>query len=226
MAFKDEKVETHPSFGLIGFTRTNGGHQRFFGSPLDNHMTHITMRVYTGVQAITDDKGMERYHARGVPSVEVRMTAAQFAELLTTMNVGFGVPCTVTCDHHKSVEAVPDRKQSHEAIRESYEKLIKEAADKLREERDKLAATLATSKISQKTQQAILGAFNSAVSDMALNAPYRLELFEEATQAVAKAAKAEVDAFMTHAVQAAGIKAIKTEGGVLALPKPKENDDE
>lgn len=224
--YGDEKVETHPSFGLIGFNRSNGGHQRFFGSPLDNHQTYMTMRVYTGVKAITDDTGQERYYAPNKPSVEVRMTAAQFAEMITSMNVGFGVPCTVTCDHHESVEKTPVRKQSHEAVRESYEQLIRKSADGLREERRKLAATLAASKMSQKLQEKILAPFDAAIMDMSSNAAYRLELFEEAAQKVVGAAKAEVDAFMTHAIHVAGIKAIKAEGGVLSLPSTKEKDDE
>ena len=87
--------ESHPAWGMVEFSRVeHGGPCRLFGSSLTNHGTTIILRVWEASRK--HDCGQDWYHGSiRKELIAVEMSAAQFAGLLTTMNVGNGVPCTI-----------------------------------------------------------------------------------------------------------------------------------
>ena len=60
------------------------------------------------------------------------MTEAQFAELLTSMNVGFGVPCTIAAINCQQVEPPPEGVLSEaELVHEDIKQKAAELSDRL-----------------------------------------------------------------------------------------------
>jgi len=57
------------------------------------------------------------------------LSAAQFAELLTTMNVGSGVPCTRYIEG-KRIQDPPDMKLEVEKVQDSFKQDMKDLAEK------------------------------------------------------------------------------------------------
>jgi hypothetical protein len=103
----DRKEYKHPSYGMIAFNRSMGGRPtRLFGSPLEEH--YGTVRVVIGTGTRIHESNMDRYHGslRG-EHIEVEMSAAQFAEVLTSMNQGSGIPCTIRYINGKPIEDPP-----------------------------------------------------------------------------------------------------------------------
>ena len=96
MPFDDEEVEAHPCYGMISVHRQTGGHTKLFGSPLDSHPSTIAITI----------REAERHHnlssdwffARK-PIIEIDLSPMQYAEMITTPNVGSGVPCTIRYRH-------------------------------------------------------------------------------------------------------------------------------
>ena len=84
MSDKDE-ILTHPSYGMVQFSRVTGGNCRLFGSALEGHNHRIELRIFEAEMHIDHDLHMERPYGKG-QIIEVALSAAQFAELLTTMN--------------------------------------------------------------------------------------------------------------------------------------------
>ena len=103
----EEPKEKHPAYGMVGFYRVSGNPGRLFGSSLKNHESYIALRIGTGERIHSN--GWDRYYGslRG-EHVEVMLSSAQFAELLTSMNVGNGVPCTIAYLGGKKVERAPE----------------------------------------------------------------------------------------------------------------------
>ena len=78
-------VTTHPSFGIAKFSRHSCSHpQSLFGSSI-GHENTITLTI-SRADHIRSDSSYDRYYEKG-QIIEVEMSAAQFAEMITTMNM-------------------------------------------------------------------------------------------------------------------------------------------
>lgn len=81
----------HPSFGMLSFSRAHGGHSNLFGSSIQHRDTiHMVLKEGTVSRDLNED-----WYFGGPEIVEVEMSQSQFAELITSMNMGSGVPCTI-----------------------------------------------------------------------------------------------------------------------------------
>jgi hypothetical protein len=212
----EESRETHPAYGMIGFSRvTNGGvytKHKLFGSSLDNHPTTIRLQIKHAERQ--HGLGHDRYYAKG-KIVEVELSAGQFAELLTTMNMGDGVPCTIRYADGKPIEEIPAQRMEVERVREGFEKDMKRVGKKLRTFMDSAKETLAKKNLTKDDREQLMSQLRMFVQEMESNVPFALTSFEEATDKVVNHAKAEVDAFMTTAVMNAGFKSLALQGGEI-----------
>lgn len=212
----NEIVERHPSYATIRIHRTQGGNARLFGSPIRDHQH--TIRISVAAAERIHSLGCDRYYEHGgLPIMQVEMTAAQFAELITTVNSD-SVPCTLRIRDRVRVEDPPDDvKVEADLVREKFAADVKDALTKLRPAMAAVEAILAKKSLTNADRTAArrgLEQFERLISDMA---PFMLDQFEEATQRITTAAKIEVDAFMTSVIVAAGLKAIN-EHGLDAVP--------
>lgn len=204
----EDREERHESFGQVSFSRLQG-RKTLFGSHLPAHESFIALRINRTTKLV-DDTGLERFHADTRPLIEVYLSPAQFAELLTTMNVGSGVPCTLSQVAGEQMAGVPDDiEASHANVRKAFADRIKSTV-KLINGAVAEGKTLAQSKVFTKTKaKEFLSVLEKVSREVTVNAPYFLELFQESAEKVVNAAKAEVDAFTTHAVMSAGFKSLR-----------------
>lgn len=225
----DEEKQTHPAFAMVGFSRRQGNPGRLFGSALEHHESYVCLSIRRAERI--RESGYDRFFGgiRG-DLIEVDLSAAQFAELLTTMNVGMGVPCTLRSFDAKKVEPIPDDDTLEvEHVRQSFAKKMRGLADKCKDDVKEVKELLAKKNLTQADRAAILSKMESVMQEVSSNTPYMLQLFEEASEKVVSHAKAEVDAFITTNVVAEGLRAIKerVEAAPKALPAAKkEGDDE
>lgn len=197
--------ESHPSYGMIGFYRTPG-HTRLFGSRLPSHNNYITLRIQTATRRFSH--GEERVSgAGGRQIVEVAMSSVQFARLLTEMNMGDGVPCTLRyVDGVKRPEVSETPPELHEAT--------EEARARVAAIREKTAADIAsvrelmTGKVPKKVQEAVESILQSHLNHVTSSVPFWSQRVEEAASRASAEAKAEVDAYVTSAVHKAGLAAM------------------
>jgi hypothetical protein len=89
---RGEVTRRHPAFGMIGAYRSTGGYVRLFGSHVE-HGSFVTIKLCTAEERF--DLHHEWFHADKVVA-EVRLSEAQWATFVTAMNVGDGVPCTMS----------------------------------------------------------------------------------------------------------------------------------
>ena len=93
----------HPSFGMLSFSRAHGGHSNLFGSSIQHRDTiHMVLKEGTVSRDLNED-----WYLGGPEIVEVEMSQSQFAELITSMNMGSGVPCTIKFIKGKDVSLNP-----------------------------------------------------------------------------------------------------------------------
>lgn len=207
----------HPSYGIVRISRTTGGPGalRLFGSPLAAH--YGTIRLTIGAARWIHDGHRDTYYGnlRG-EHIEIEMSAAQFADMITSLNVGSGTPCTIRHLAGTSIPPPPDDATEAEHIRDSFEGSLNKyraKAHTYRKEIEKL-----TGKLPVKVQNEIRIALDVIEDQLTANVPFIVKQFQEATSKITTAAKAEVDAFVTGVVRAAGLEAIA--GGKLPALLP------
>ena len=82
----------HPSFGTIAVSRVTGSYPRkFFGSDVEPcNYIEIVIRDAEQQRSLNNDWVIGRNQI-----ISLRLTPLQYAEMLTNLNCGTGVPCTI-----------------------------------------------------------------------------------------------------------------------------------
>ena len=217
----DDKVFQHESYGMIGYSRTShgGATTHLFGSAIDKHFSTIRIRIRTAERR--HHLSMDWFHAND-QIIDVELSAAQFAEFITTANMGDGVPCPIRAVNGRRMEDPPAELVEAAEVREGFTAQCKALGARLAKVSASVDSILTGSKFGKPEKDAIRGALAGIVQEVRANLPFVMDQFQEATGRVVTAAKAEADAFLTHAVARAGIKAIKSNGGVVQLGTGEE----
>ena len=217
----DEFDREHASYGILHISRgTSTSALRLFGSPLATHYASIRLTISKGkwIHGLHHD----RYYGMNKDFIEVEMSAAQFADAITSLNMGSGTPCTIKYVGGERVPEPPDHATEAEHIRDTFEDSIGKFAEKAHTYRKRIDEL--TSKLSSKAREEIRIALDVMEQQLTSNVPFVVKQFQEATTRVTTAAKAEVDAFVTGVIRSAGLQSI-AEGRLPSLLPGGTKDD-
>lgn len=224
-------IETHPSFAMASLTRwTSGGGRSFFGSAVEPH-AGVSLSIHMSEKH--RNLSNHWYHATG-EIVEINMTEAQFAQMITSFNIGGGVPVTLSHISKSVVAQLPDG-IIPECPEVSERKLIdtefKEDMSQLMHDVEKLVARAKTfqdkptiNKADRKEFASIAEQILHAVKS---NVPFVQQQFNEALDKTVTHAKADVDAFVSNLMRQAGVEALADKVRVLnvrLLPEDTQPD--
>lgn len=192
MAVFDNEREEHPSYGMLGFYRQTGGCRHLFGSSLENHRDTICLRLKRG--AVRRDLNQDWYYG-GEELFEVRMSYTQFAGLITAMNVGDGIPVTITRIGGELVEDPPFTDKTEQHLNE-----FKHHLDKTHEETRNLINMVMAKfhekkAFTKKEQEDILSTLSHIAMNIGCNADFHLSQFQEQMDKTVTEAKGDIEAF-------------------------------
>jgi hypothetical protein len=195
--------ETHPAGALIQISRCSGK-AHLFGSDFD-HQHYITLKITPA----TTHRSLARtwYMGKLKPYVEVAMSAAQFAEAITTLNVGMGVPCTMR--HLQGHEKFPDIEPISQ--RPTFEAEGGQAISDSVSAIDEALVALDDAKLSARSKSDIAGKLNKAKARLKDRLPFLVEAYKEHLDDVEQQAKTEIAAYADH---------VRNELGVAVLSNP------
>lgn len=201
----DFKKETHESYGMLQFLRTNGGNTSLFGSSIQHNHT-IRMRLKHG--EVQRGLNTDWYHANG-EIVDVEMSQTQFAELISSLNCGSGVPVTIRHLNGKRMEDcifTNKRIQFEEEFSEKMKKIsagLKKLTEQSKEIlKDKKNVTIAERKT-------ILNQISNLESEIGSNIPFMSSMFNEQMDKTVTEAKGEVDAFVSGKINQLGLEKLE-----------------
>lgn len=237
---REEFVETHESFGMLQISRQTvmqgvGGNlnaprgANLFGSDI-LHSNLISLRVARGERHRSLHHDMNMARSEGL--IEVVMSEVQFAQAITSMNLGSGVPCTINRFLGEGMENCPERTKMQEVHAEFKEDMKKIGAKitRLKESVVNVLDAKGPLKAGEKRELANLMA--SLLQDIESNMPFMAEQFSETVEHIMVQAKGEIEAHITGVVQRAGLKAMAEKGlegevpPMVALPSGKEQQRE
>lgn len=119
---------SHESYGQIRFSRING-HNRFYGSELEQD-NYVELTV--NKSECEKDLSKDWYYDTG-QLVRLRMTSNQFAELITSMNVGSGVPCTLEYINGVKIAPLPKVENRKEVTHRQFKDRMVEFSNKIKD---------------------------------------------------------------------------------------------
>lgn len=206
-----EREERHESFGMIQINRVSGGrgHTRLFGSHISYHNNTIVIRVYRAVRAFS--LSTERFFTDGrMPIVEIELSPAQFAEAITSLNAGAGLPCTIREVEGVHMEDLPDEHvPENQVIRNAFKEDVEGLRLDLQKQLEELDAILDKKRLNKADRSAIRSIVGNAVRLIDDHAPFVVRVFGESVAKTVTTAKAEVEAFVTNALVNAGMATFK-----------------
>ena len=210
----DEK-EDHESYGIIGLSHTScSSGVPLFGSSI-KHDRWITLKI----KKADVQRGLKQDWYHGNESIiEVAMSAAQFAQFITTPNVGDGIPCTIKRLGNKGMEEPPYRGQNeifNEELKEDFRKAM-EDSDELLTSADEMLTSKGPMKVADKKK--LHSKISSLVQHIKENMPFLHKQFTRSMDKTVSVAKAEIEEFYTSAVMKMGAKAIEGSGYVPDVP--------
>lgn len=209
--------ETHPSYGQILVTRRSGD-SILFGSGV-RHQNTISISIKRSQR--NREKHNEWFFGRE-ELIEVELSSVQFAEMLTNMNCGSGVPCTLRTVMGEEMAECPPvnvKKQINDDIKEK----MHEFAGKL--EGLKLEAdNIIAGKLLKADKQRLHSLLNHLYQELKGNIPFLHECMQGAVDKTVVQAKGEIEAHFTNAIMNLGIEKLQelVEQGKITMPKAPE----
>lgn len=215
-----EQVEAHESYGLVGFSRvTSNPPANFFGSSVRSGH-YLVLSIKRAVRR----RSLHQYWYGGREElIRLRLSPNQFAELLTTLNVGDGVPCTLERIGGKGMDESPSVDQ-----RQQYEQEFKGDVQKVMADARTLTAEVreifdAKPTINKTDRAAIVEKLRMLMQHIESNMPFVQTQFNEAMDKTVAEAKGEVEAFVNHKIHSLGIQALNSEV-IAALEAPAKSE--
>lgn len=190
----EDYTEKHPAYGMIGASRVSSTPgAALFGSDFQ-HQNFVKITILHG--ELSRSLSEDRHRGVGVPIVEVALSEAQWATFVSAMNVGYGVPCTLEI-------ADGERKPFIEPVTNRREQINAEVADTMQDTIEALEALRDAAPTKKLRQQA-----ENAIAQIKSNIPFVAKQFDEHVERTIEKAKIEVNAYVTNAVQRAGLRAL------------------
>lgn len=194
-----ESRETHESFGMVSFGRVQGA-ARLFGTSIPRHDGFIELTVRRAERNFS--YGRQTFYGDRVPLVRVWMSVAQFAEAITSLNVGDGVPCTLRSMGMVDFDQVPEMMTEHALVEQELVDKFNDRTDALREAIDELSAYAeGRSSVSKARLRDVVKAAEFALRTFTESTPHALKNFHEAAERVVSQAKTEIDAAIGRHIQ-------------------------
>lgn len=214
----NKEKETHESYGMLGFYRTQGTPVNLFGSSIKHqHTIRMTLKKAAKGRSLNRD-----WYYGEEEIVEVEMSQNQFAELITSLNVGDGVPVTIRRLNGKHMAECPEESK-RELFEKEFESKMIALSSKLKmltEETERILNDKSAPKKADK--ELILKQIKMLQQEIESNIPFVASQFNEQMDKTVTEAKAEVEAFVMNKVHSLGIEGLKSE--MLMLKHPKETE--
>ncbi|MDE7202728.1 MAG: hypothetical protein K2O91_12700 [Lachnospiraceae bacterium] len=200
----------HPSYGMLQLSRSSigGNGTALFGSSI-MHNDVIRLTISSGFMEREDSQ--DKYYtktSRRNCIVEVDMSYTQFAEAITSLNMGDGVPVTIT-----NIGGQPVPKCPYEDKQKMMRKEVGEAADgiarKLNQQAAEVKKLLDEKRVLSKSDREwIVDVLKGAGRRLSNDIPFLNDLFLEQMDKTVTEAKGEFESYVQNKMNSIALEAL------------------
>jgi hypothetical protein len=213
--------ETHPSYGFVQVSRVSG-HTSLFASPF-KHQHYMTLTIGRSTRERSHGRD---WHFGGLTHglVEVALSEAQWAHMVSSVGMGGGVPCTLQYVGTQRMEDCPEQAEV-ERFHNDIQKSATQAMKFMDEALAQMKALVDDKAPTKEKRKAVLDALSTAQRKMNDSAPFMVKQLAEHMDKVVHAAKTEVEAYVHSTIVEAGINKLAEVNGKpppLSFPETKQ----
>lgn len=208
--------ETHPCYGMIGLNRqTHPGGTVLFGSSIPHsNVFSLSIRPAAKYRSLNSD----RYFGDRNAHIEVLISGTQLIDLITSPNMGDGIPCTIHRLNGEKIDECPDTNQ-RKKYEDEFDATIKDATQQALDLEVQIAELLERKGTIKKAEKEELRRMVGAVvSKLRSTIPFIQSQFNEAMDDTVTEAKGEVEAFFSAKIEALGLESLRSELEQFLLP--------
>ena len=195
----DNKVDCK---GLIQINRTYGGRNILFGS----NIPHDTcMRLTISQAYIHRDFNENRYYPKN-KLIEIELSPSQYAEMITNLNHGVGVPCTIRLFGEERIKNNLKLNNELELVKTEYAESVDKIIDEIR---NTVYEIQDDKPLSPKKIRDLKHGLESMIYRLTQEAPFMKERFDETLDKIFVEAKASIDDTINLTLANIGLDTIK-----------------
>ncbi len=206
---REKEIQAHPSFGQISFSRCNGT-ANFYGSELQQDH-YINMELHES--EITRELSREWYFAKKLLA-RVRMSSNQFSEMITSLNVGSGVCCTIEYLNGR-IEPLPQVESRKEFVHRKFKDRMNEFATTIRASQLKAKDIVKKKTLSKQDIHDLTMHIEYLTTEIENNIPFFAKCFQENMDEVVQEAKSEVENAIMHKINTLGLQELHNQQKLL-----------
>lgn len=217
----EREIYKHPAFGVVGFSRITGGDNILFGSSIKHH-DRIKLEIKHGEQ----DRSLykDSYYGRK-KIIEVEMSYSQFAECISAMNVGDGVPCTIRyTEKDGHIPYIKENNSKREQFRKEFSDTIAKAMEQVQSQINQIQESIDTKKnLGVKDRKDIISQLQQVKYNIGCNLDFCMEQFDEEMDKSTTEAKGEIEAFCQNKINSIAQAAlVEKKDEFIGLENPVE----
>jgi len=224
--YKKEKTQlgektTHPSYGMLSFSRRTGGKTPLFGSSIE-HSDTIAMTLRHG--EITRGLNTDWYYGDKTIA-EVEMSYSQFAECITSMNMGSGVPVTIRWTEKDGRITPCDFVNKKEQFQNELKERLDEANEISKSLAKEVSEIFDKKTLNKSDKQEIMNKINHMIAQVSSNVSFTYDCFNEQMDKTVAEAKGEIEAFCQNKINSiAQSTLVEHRDDLLLLENPVDID--
>jgi hypothetical protein len=205
MPSKDQKVEAHPSYGMIGISHTSSNGTRLFGSEFNhNHFVQLTIKRCERHRDLSQDWYFGREEL-----ISVFLSEAQYIEMMARPNIGDGVPCTLEHVMRERMPPPPPAEPIKDRFNADMEADAKRCTEDIRSAIVELNEAIESGKIGKTQLREISTKLKYAARAVDEGIPFVRKSFQEEMEKVVHHAAAEIEATVVNTAIRLGIEKMR-----------------
>ena len=212
--------EKHESYGMAGFYRqsSSAGHP-LFGSSI-KHRDTICLRIGTAYM----QRGLNTdWYYKDKEIIEVEMSQSQFADLITSLNQGEGIPVTITRLNGKTMEKCPFENKGEMHLNE-YKDHLKSVNTKALHLMHTVKEIFDTKKtFTKKDKEEVMSLLTQLYNEVQPNEEYMVTAYQEQMNKTCTEAKAEIEAFFNNKINTIAQNALIENADEIKKISEKQN---
>lgn len=201
----EEKSISHESFGMLSSSRVQRTERTLFGSSIPHSNT---IRLSLSTARMERDLYSDRY-IDDTQLVEVEMSQSHFAELITSLNIGGGVPITIRRLDGKHIFA-PEEINRRQVLEAEYLETVNEISNQYKKITENVSTLIDSKKLLNKAEKEELSRSVQSIGCLIISTmPFLSKDLNEHMDKTVLEAKCELDAFVQSRLNTLGIESLQ-----------------
>ena len=201
----DGVTETHPAFGMISLCRTTCSPPSvLFGSAV-KHGSYISLTIK---EASRETSSSHDWYFGKKELVRVCISGNQLGEMLSSMNIGDGVPCTIERFNSESRPRIEEFSTVQTEAQKQMEDQLDTVYQKSKDLLEKARVIIEKGAPKKADKEELLSLLTQLSHGIGGNVKYAGKCFDEKIGKMVTQAKGEVESFISSKIHSAGLEAL------------------